>query len=359
MKRTQLICLSLLYAASSNLFSQTTYHKLLGDSNTWYVSGMMVFFAEKPLQKQSSFYESYCLGSYEANTDSLVNGKKYKIVSSTSTLCQQSSPIQPYRALLREDTLSRKIYFIEQDSTSEKVVMDFGLANGDSIYLDWPQSNQILTSGFYKLDSTRNLVELCGLRKHFFLSKYNAPINTITNKKYFIEWIESVGATHFPVNIIEESSFFISGLNAACSKNQYASFVTCKWTNTIKYFQDSCSVKYIQAHPLLTDLMYQNTCEFYVYSVGGGFSEIPFLQQVKLFPNPYSDNLFLQFEASDFKPIDLVVFNSLGQVIYKKHLEISTPSNVIELNNLNLKPGIYDLQIKSRTQSMTIKFIKN
>lgn len=358
MKRTQLICLSFCIVFC-NLFSQTTYHKLLGDSNTWYVSGMMVFFAVKPLAEQSSFYGSYCLGNYQANADSVVNGKKYKIIKSTSGICQPYSPIEPYRALLREDTLTRKIYFLEQDSTNEKVVMDFGLANGDSIYLAWPPSNQILTSGFYKLDSVSNLTELNGPRKHLFLSKHNAPINPITNKKYFIEWIESIGATHFPVNIIDESFFFISGLNAACSKNQYASFVTCKWTNNIKYFQDSCSAKYIQAHPLMPGLTYQNSCEFYVFTIEGGLNELSFLQHVKLFPNPSSDKLFLQFEASDFKPIDLTVFNSLGQIIYRKHLEINMPSNVIELSNMNLRPGIYDLQIKSGSQLMAIKFIKN
>ena len=77
-------------------------------------------------------------------------------------------------------------------------------------------------------------------------------------------------------------------------------------------------------------------------------------QHIKLYPNPVSNQLFLQFPS--LETYNLKVFNLYGQVVLTEN---SVTSSLV-LNVENLSNGIYFLNINSiNGTAQTIKFIKN
>ncbi len=347
----------ILLSISSKIVGQTPYYKIIGDSTRWYVSGF-VFGVKTSGTYSGTDIGSPCIGYYNAIKDTLYNGKMYKkfVKESQSGFwpCMYSSTPPLSMALIREDSLLKKVYIVHPDSVNESVAMDFSLNVGDSLYLPFATASYVLKNGYYKVDSITSKNEIMGLRRHFFLSKYNAPINWVNNKKYFIEWIESIGATHFPINIINEDQG--NNINFNCKKNQYSSSVNCKFNKGIKQYFDSCMWQYA-----LTDFNYHfygNNCEY--YGATSSIHELSFLNNIELYPNPSStEQLTLKFSANEFKTIDIIIYNLMGQKVYSEQLKISTTENEILFNHLKLNQGIYNLQIKSAKESATIKFLRN
>lgn len=76
---------------SFNLVSQTSYYKMLGATNRWYVSGYA--FGVKPSGTQNTTgIGGACIGYYKANKDSLYNSKLYKVFEQDQiTFCFWSS----------------------------------------------------------------------------------------------------------------------------------------------------------------------------------------------------------------------------------------------------------------------------
>ncbi|MBI3519905.1 MAG: T9SS type A sorting domain-containing protein, partial [Bacteroidetes bacterium] len=164
-----------------------------------------------------------------------------------------------------------------------------------------------------------------------------------------------VGATHFPINLIAEEQSNDFNMPYTCKKNQYSTYVTCKYTKGIKYYQDSCALKFVNTHSGY--VLFGDNCEFYGYT--GNVKALSFLNQVELFPNPSSsDHMTLRFKAIYYKPIEISIYNTLGQKIYHEKVNIEATENEIKLMNLNLKQGLYTLQINSEEETSSINFIK-
>ena len=348
---------SILFFLISSLFSQTSYHKMLGDTNRWYVSGYLL--GVKPSGNLSATnIGDPCIGYYKATKDSVYNSKTYKVFESEqSFLCYWFSGSVLSEALIREDTILKKIYIVHPDSVNECVAMDFGMNVGDSVYLPYSPNSSVLKNGYYKLDSIVSKSEILGQRQHFYLSKYNAMINFLTGTKYYIEWVESIGATHFPINIIEQEQNNDFSMPFSCKSNQYTTYVTCKYTNSIKQFQDSCALKFVNTHSGY--VLFGDNCEFYGYT--GRVKELSFLNDLVLFPNPSSstDQLTLRFKALFFKPFEIFIYNTLGQNVYSDKVNITTTDNEIKLTDLKLTQGLYTLQLKSDDESSTFTFMRN
>jgi hypothetical protein len=356
MKKLLLIS-SILFSLISTLFSQTPYYKMLGDTNRWFVSGYFLGVKPSGIHNTTNI-GSPCVGYYEATKDSVYNSKIYKVFKQDQIIvCAWISGPQLFEALIREDTVMKKIYVVHPDSVNECVAMDFGMTVGDSIYLPYSPNSSVLKNGYYKLDSIINKAEVLGQRQHFYLSKYDAPINFLTGTKYYIEWIESMGATHFPINIIEEEQSNDFSMPFSCKRNQYTTYVTCKHTNGIKHYQDSCALKFVNTHSGY--VLFGDNCEFYGFT--GRVKELSFLNDLLIFPNPSSltDQLTLKFKALIFKPFEIIIYNTLGQKVYSDKVNITTTDNEIKLTDLKLMQGLYTLQLKSDDESSTINFIRN
>ena len=76
-------------------------------------------------------------------------------------------------------------------------------------------------------------------------------------------------------------------------------------------------------------------------------------QTFKLYPNPVSENLFIQFN-NEISFAEINLFNVLGKNILKQNIN---NHNSITLNVTDLFNGVYFIQVKSLQESTTLKII--
>ena len=80
--------------------------------------------------------------------------------------------------------------------------------------------------------------------------------------------------------------------------------------------------------------------------------------QLKVYPNPFSDNINVKINTSDIK--SLVIFNLLGEKVFEinsKHGKVLGPGTHV-LSTGHLENGIYFLQLKSGKRLNTKKIVK-
>jgi len=72
------------------------------------------------------------------------------------------------------------------------------------------------------------------------------------------------------------------------------------------------------------------------------------IQKLKLYPNPVSDRLFIEYDVIFVKEAKLQIYNSIGAVVYTKTLEEKTDN--VEVNVSDYKNGLYfcSLQIDGK-----------
>ena len=63
------------------------------------------------------------------------------------------------------------------------------------------------------------------------------------------------------------------------------------------------------------------------------------LQTIKLYPNPASDHLFIDYEIIYVKEAELMIYNSIGAIIYTKELE--DKHDKIKISVSDYKNGLY------------------
>jgi hypothetical protein len=341
MKKLYSILLALFSLCQLGLRAQAPYNKLLGAQNTWYVSGTFHVAYVQNNGRQAASLGQAKQGQYDANRDSILNAKTYKIfehIGNSGFIYSNGFQM----ALIREDTITRKVYMVPKDSTTERIVMDFSLQQGDSIYLTFPSQNYSrLKSAYYKVDSVKMKLITIGTRKHIYLTQRGGPYNSITNSRYFLEWIESVGAVHFPINCVDDPSYYsqwyqVAQWTAACKKQQYGHFVSCKSTNGIKYYHDTLSYNFAKTLTAY-EFREQSTCSYYLYNKGSGLADNGSTDLFKAFPNPCDQSL--NITASDIESIRAVsIYNSVGMQVPAKS---EAADGGIKLSTVEFLSGVY------------------
>ncbi len=83
------------------------------------------------------------------------------------------------------------------------------------------------------------------------------------------------------------------------------------------------------------------------------------ISNVEIFPNPFSENIFINFKLNEKSVIDLEIVSIDGQVIFKNILEKNIGKHSIEIADLkNLPQGIYFLKIKTDNNFIIKKIVK-
>ena len=72
------------------------------------------------------------------------------------------------------------------------------------------------------------------------------------------------------------------------------------------------------------------------------------IHKLKLYPNPVSDRLFIEYDVIFVKEAKLQIYNSIGAIVYTKTLEEKTDN--LEVNVSEYKSGLYfcSLQIDGK-----------
>ena len=101
-----------------------------------------------------------------------------------------------------------------------------------------------------------------------------------------------------------------------------------------------------------------------VYKNGGySYSEIKEITfnpdaDFTIFPNPASDNVQVYLKRYLGKEIDVVINNTLGQPVYKKHLEKVTDKILpINLNKNVIKEGLYIVSVVHKGRAISKRLV--
>ena len=89
-----------------------------------------------------------------------------------------------------------------------------------------------------------------------------------------------------------------------------------------------------------------------IKSATAGVNELSFKNEIKIYPNPASNELYISSEQNEFQNSEIEITNTLGQVVFK--LPFAKEIDVSKLAN-----GFYNLKIASPSKQIYYsKFIK-
>lgn len=247
--------------------------------------------------------------NYSFGGDTTIGLHQYKLLIVDNDSAAFGSPYEPIA--LREDTAMKQIYFY--DYGGDALVYDFSLTQGASYTTTWRSCTLSITA-----DSVDNVILLNGeLRKRVFVT-----ITKLSGSCFwgsFTEtWIEGIGS--------------LMGLTSA----MYYSFVADVYPELI-CFHENDTMKYHNAN--------YSSCFFTTV----GVEELYEVSPIKIFPNPTSDVVSIQYDAG-MKLHSVIILNFLGRTL------MATSKPEIDLSQL--AEGIYFVQVKTDKGNYQAKVLR-
>lgn len=90
-----------------------------------------------------------------------------------------------------------------------------------------------------------------------------------------------------------------------------------------------------------------------------GLASVDFaLQQVILYPVPFTDLLNIDFNASEHTQVDITLYDMIGRARHTERKKTDPGENHLEMNTGGLDRGVYFLELRSGDKSKTIRVIK-
>lgn len=226
-------------------------------------------------------YQGQCSNyQYYSGNDTIIGVYKYfKIFQSgvvyiNSEICSnivQSSFSGYYKGALREDTLNKKIWFLEADSTNEKLLYDFNLEIGDTLAPTFTNDTTKIINSVSSIDSI-----LVGSMYH---KKYGitatSDFGPTSNDYLFL--IEGIGSTYGLLGLLIPP--FESGTTLLCFKNKGKTVFPdttseCDLVTSIKHFNHQNPFVSFSPNPfslstIITTNDNHNNLELSIYDIYG------------------------------------------------------------------------------------------
>jgi hypothetical protein len=201
-----------------------------------------------------------------------------------------------YKGCFRNDSTNKLVYFIDAFTSNETVLYDFNLSIGDTV----PPSPLNFNGNFVNIVTDIDTVFLGGVyRKRFKLD------SCWFEQLYYIEGIGSTYGLLSPTMCPFEAFY-----NLQCFTN-----------NSLPVYPNSTT-----------------SCSSFTANI-----ESVEKHQFSISPNPTSGALFINTTLDSY---DIIVFNSIGQIIQKKNVH----SNSTFLDISNLTAGVYLIQFSDNNK---------
>lgn len=346
----KLLLSALIIFGFNSVKSQTsTYYPLLADSNVWAVYSdvipLMVTSHGNP-QTQSNYMSGYVWKI----KDTLVDSLNYTMFYSRTNEGYTSQ-----WSLLREDTASRQVFLLSGGDTAERIIYDFSLNAGDSIWLDFMyQQVNFLQSGWWYVDSTNMYPTVLGQRKALYLSNPNNP--THGGQPRFLQWIEGVGCNLSPLYLDETTEESMSpaefAMGPGCDQNRHYYSTTCAWKDSVLTFRSQC---WANVHN--TFATWGDTC---VFNLAGAITDpVLGIESSQLMPNPAKDKTVLNFTNGTAVEFGITITNILGEEIEKVTpvTWYAAGSHTVEITTSELPAGIYCVNLRGETGLVSLRLI--
>jgi len=284
MKKIFTVCLFFFIVTGNELYTQE-YKPMLVDSALWYMI---------------SIGHGYETNIYKlASGDTLINNKNYKsIISVDGISCNASSMYGMLIYFLREDTLEKKVYYINlyYENLEEKLLYDFSIHPGDTFIADEFNYNKSII-----LKSIGDTMISDQKWKTFIFHN-----NTI--------WIEGIGSLVEPFYVTSSPRSF-EGLS-------------CYYRNN--------------------DLIYQSEYakDFVTCCIFTGI-EVEKLPQwfKRVYPSPFRDKISIDLQTTCTHTIFLSLVDVTGKEMYRVERKVLPGTETFTLENLgHFNPGMYLLK---------------
>ena len=329
------------------------YHYLLDTINIWYYTYDFCYLSP-PSSGNSNLRSLPVCGSPEqrgivwTGEDSVFNNLTYRQVDVSNSFYQLQTD-SCYLGLIREDTLTGKVYFIRDTSTTEILLYNFGMQVGQTMLIAFADSSvhnggnyagfgyNYFRNGNYKLDSISTINISAGLRKQYNLScdsNYGA-----------VTWVESVGDL---ADVLYPNTWI-----GTCS---YSYYVVCFEHNYHVYFDTAAYLNAVNGN---YNCEYEviDSCEF---SGGcGGINELRALGSFTVYPVPAADNVTFALDVTQDATFDIYIKDVEGCDV-GKHMglgNLSPGTYKRQLSVENLNPGLYFIECRSGSGSLYSKML--
>jgi hypothetical protein len=239
---------------------------------------------------------------------------------------------------MREDSISRKVYFMPFCDTTEILLYDFSLQQGDTIrYNLFNSSFGLITGGVFTVDSIRTKHDYKNYsNKHSYLRNHITGDSTL-------EIVEGVGSVTHPLFLYSDFGY---GILRGCTSTTFDNVVSCKWNNGNKVYFDSCA--YLMAVNQGNCFNTLDTCNY--YNQCGGIEKEENSSFITIYPNPSNGNFVL--ETSIVGKQTLQVFDVNGKLVLLQSIDGKTNVDVSNLNE-----GIYNLSLMSNNAVLNKRFV--
>ncbi len=85
--------------------------------------------------------------------------------------------------------------------------------------------------------------------------------------------------------------------------------------------------------------------------------EISTLPEIKIYPNPNNGEGFLEIKEITAGELHIEIVNAMGQIVFQRSTMASENYYLQELQLKGIKPGIYNIMIKSETSANSLSFV--
>jgi len=251
--------------------------------------------------------------SYTFSGDTVIANVTYHKINTPSIqnlgICNTIQQ-EGYKGCIRQDTSSRKIYYVAPDSAAEELLYDFNLQVGDSV------------QGFLRFNC-------------FTITLAVIDIDSILiGTNYRKRWTTGTAIPYNPYNHIIEGIGFETGLLQQCPESQ----------TDIPFFSLLCFEQ--DGITLYPDTL--TNCHLI-----DGIKNLLSASQTEVFPNPFSH--FLNVKSKSNQPLKIFLYD-----ISMRKLQQQIFVNDAILNTETLSKGIYIYEIRNDSyESLRGKLVKN
>lgn len=320
---------------------RSQYNKLLGNTRTeWDV--FLGFLGVEQGQKMASPLATPVVhGRYTALNDTIVLSKSYKKFYYAPT----TSTVGTHYGYLREDTISKKVYYLDKVSLVEDLLYDFSLSVGDSVFLNFPSAFGVFPIGYYKVKSIQNVTIKAGIRKQFNLKKNIGISDTL-------KIIEGVGSIIHPIYLYKNNYFNgMFNFGGPC-KYPYELGVACKFSDYNKQYQ-SCTYSIALGFGCVFKL---DSCNY--WSNCGGINELNIVKNLSVAPNPAVTKCDIMLELDQNSATTIELYDISGRKIKTISSEkLKAGKNEITFDVSDLLNGLYFIKTKSEDFELSYPLI--
>jgi hypothetical protein len=332
----RILLASLITLVLQGAVSAQTYHPLLDStSNVWhYTANWLPVKTTQPTGGPCDYQSFTQYSRLETVGDTTINGTSYRIIDNFEIWAN----FVPCRfGYMREDTASRKVYFMPNDLSPEMLMYDFTLNQGDQIQLDFTPFSGVHPAGLYFVDTIFSVNTSAGNRNLFQLRSVSFPWSDP------IQWIEGVGSPSGLAYLKTSTSFGGLFMNTGCNDGVYrgdSHLLVCQEQAGLRTYFDSC------AH----NMAFNNFCFFYgdscfFYNICGSLEENSSSVNMQVSPNPFFNICKVELQTSLPMAGQFLIYDMKGRIVLGPQYQyLDAGINSIELDAKLLSAGLYVLE---------------